>query len=121
MHLAVLSMRKFSLPNTLDEYCQPCLRLDDMHIAIVLKSGDFSKKQLNTNWRAEFDMNGMPRGSRNPLGHAAKVYKKAGDVDIYGDVLQDFDEGWFYLWHCGLHMLRWSNRIRLPTSSFLTT
>ena len=40
-----------------------------------------------------------------PLGHAAKAFKKAGDKDIDGNVLTDEDEGWYYLWHRGLHML----------------
>lgn len=47
----------------------------------------------------------MVRGLRVPLGHAAKAYKKAGDVDIDGNVLEAEDEGWYYLWHRGLHML----------------
>ena len=67
MHLAILPIGKFSLPNTLDEYCQLSLRLGNMHIAIVLESGDFSKIQLHTDWPAEFDKNGKTRGSRNPL------------------------------------------------------
>lgn len=81
------------------------VRLDDMHVAILIDSGKFSKKQLNENWRAEFDGNGMVRGMRVPLGHAAKKYKKAGDVDIDGNVLEEKDQGWYYLWHRGLHML----------------
>ena len=80
-------------------------RLDDLHVAIVIDSGALSKKQLNQYWKAEFDVNGMVRGLRVPLGHAAKAYKKAGDVDIYGNILETEDEGWYYLWHKGLHML----------------
>lgn len=81
------------------------VRLHDMHVAIVIESGEFSKKQLNEYWRAEFDANGMTRGLRNPLGHAAKAYKKEGDVDIEGHILKAEDKGWYYLWHRGLHML----------------
>lgn len=81
------------------------VRLDDQHIAIVLESSEFSKKQLTTNWQGEFDKNGMTRASRVPLGHAAKAYKNVGDRDIDGKVLREGEEGWYYLWHRGLQML----------------
>ena len=37
-----------------------------MPIAIVLESGELDKKQLTSNWQAEFDKNGMTRASRVP-------------------------------------------------------
>lgn len=33
--------------------------------ALVIESDEFTKKQLNTNWKAEFDMNGRTRGLSN--------------------------------------------------------
>ena len=47
----------------------------------------------------------MTRASRVPLGHAAKAWKTVGEADIYGHVIADGEEGWFYLWHRGLQML----------------
>ena len=55
---------------------------DDLHVSIVLESGHYSKKQSTTNWQGEFDKNGMTRATRVPLGHAAKIWKNVGDVDI---------------------------------------
>lgn len=81
------------------------VRLDDMHVAIVLESGLFSKKQLTANWQGEFDKKGMTRASRVPLGHAAKVYKTVGDTDIDGQTIGKGEEGYYYLWHRGLQML----------------
>ena len=75
------------------------VRLDNMHIAIVIESGEFSKKALTTNWQAEFDKNGITRASRVPLGHAVKEWKAVGEVDIYGQVVANGEEGWYYLWH----------------------
>lgn len=79
------------------------VRLGDHHIALVIESGVFSKKQLCENWRADFDNNGMTRGLRRPLGHVARQYVEAGQKDCEGMVIKD--AGFYYLWHRGLHML----------------
>ena len=79
------------------------VRLDDLTIALV--SGKFTSKELHSAWKAEFGANGMVRTARVPLGHAAKVFKTEGDVDVDGYVLKKEDEGWYYLWHKGLHLL----------------
>ena len=93
----------FIIP-TLDASTVPRgVRLDDNTAALVIEN--FSRSELNTNWRAEFDMKGMTRGLRVPLGHAAKVYKNVGDIDLEGNVLKEGEEGYYYLWHKGLHLL----------------
>ena len=79
------------------------VRLDDNTVALVI--GKCSKKALNENWKAEFDMAGMTRGLRVPLGHAAKVFKNVGDKDLEGHILSEGEEGYYYLWHKGLHLL----------------
>ena len=79
--------------NSIDKIPAKGVRLDDMNVAIVIESGELARKQRNENWKAEFDMKEMVRGLRVPLGHAAKEFKKKGDVDIDGNVLEDADEG----------------------------
>ena len=79
------------------------VRLDDNTVALVIEK--CSKKVLNENWKAEFDMAGMTRGLRVPLGHAAKVFKNVGDKDLEGHVVREGEEGYYYLWHKGLHLL----------------
>ena len=79
------------------------VRLDDHTVALVIEKS--TKSALSKNWRAEFDHVGMTRGLRVPLGHAAKVYKNVGDMDLEGNVLEEGEEGWYYLWHKGLHLL----------------
>ena len=69
------------------------IRLDYMHVGIVIESRLFSRKQWNEMWRGEFDGNGMTRGLRSPMGHAAKAWKKAGDKDIDGNVLTKKEKG----------------------------
>ena len=79
------------------------VRLDDNTVALVI--GKYSRKVLNENWKAEFDIRGMTRGLRVPLGHAAKLFKNVGDKDLEGNVLGVGEEGYYYLWHKGLHLL----------------
>lgn len=97
----------FMVPSALmaDDIPRRGIRLDDMHVAIVLESGKYSRRQLGTFWQGEFDNNGMTRARRVPLGHAAKEWKNVGDVDIDGNVLLEGEQGWFYLWHRGLQLL----------------
>lgn len=97
----------FMLPSVLiaDDIPARGIRLDDMHIAIVLESGGYSRRQLGIFWQGEFDKKGMTRASRVPLGHAAKEWKNVGDVDVDGNVLQEGEQGWYYLWHRGLQLL----------------
>lgn len=90
---------------SIDKILAKGVRLDDLNVAIVIESGELGRKPRNENWKAEFDIKGMVRGLRVPLGHAAKEFKKKGDVDIDGNVLRDADEGWYYLWYRGLHLL----------------
>ena len=79
------------------------VRLDDNTVALVI--GKCNREALNENWKAEFDTAGMTRGLRVPLGHAAKVFKNVGDKDIAGNVLAESEQGYYYLWHKGLHLL----------------
>lgn len=50
-------------------------------------------------------MAGMTRGLRVPLGHAAKVFKDVGQKDVAGNILGEGEQGYYYLWHKGLHLL----------------
>ena len=79
------------------------VRLDDLTCSIALPA--FSQNNLNKNFESEFDVRRMPRAVRMPLGLAAKEYHAAGDVDTHGKVLEQGQQGWFYLWWRGLHML----------------
>lgn len=98
-----------SIKNACEIHCEiprEGIRLDDMHVATVLGSGLYGKRTLNRFWKAEFDAaHGMTRTTRVPLGHAAKEWKNVGDVDIDGNVLQEGEQGWYYLWHRGIHLL----------------
>ena len=65
----------------------------------------FSKKELAEYWPAEFDHDGMIKAERFPLGNAAKIWVDAGTPDIDGNVVPPGQEGWFYLWYRGIHIL----------------
>ena len=80
------------------------IRLDDLTVALVGTEG-YSNEKLVSAWRAEFDEKGMVRASRVPLGHAAKVFCKEGDVDLDGHILSKGEEGWYYQWYKGLQLL----------------
>lgn len=62
-------------------------------------------KWLNNRWPAEIDVRGMVKSSRMPLGYAAKEFVEAGYVDRNGHVAKAAEEGWYYLWFRGIHML----------------
>ncbi|KAL9011170.1 MAG: hypothetical protein Q9173_003964 [Seirophora scorigena] len=80
------------------------VRLDDLTVALVLGVID-CPKSLNEWWPGEFDVNDMPKAERIPLGHAAKMWVSAGDVDSDGNVATEADEGYYYLWWKGLQVL----------------
>ncbi|KAL8637942.1 MAG: hypothetical protein Q9226_009054 [Calogaya cf. arnoldii] len=80
------------------------VRVDDFLAGKLLMS-NHSSKVLHQAWPAEFDHNGMIRATRIPLGHAAKQWRKVGDTDIDGKVVQPGQEGWYYDWWRGLHCL----------------
>ncbi|KAL8735848.1 MAG: hypothetical protein Q9181_002677 [Wetmoreana brouardii] len=80
------------------------IRLDDLTVSKVLISS-FRRHQLTEYWQGEFDQQAMVRATRVPLGHAAKEYKNVGDVDIDGNILAEGQQGWYYLWWAGLHLL----------------
>ena len=79
------------------------VRLDDMTAAFVLTR--CTQKTLHANWPADFDDDGMIRGLRVPLGHAAKFWKEAGAVDIDGNIVPEGGAGYYYKWSRGLHCL----------------
>ncbi|KAL9040787.1 MAG: hypothetical protein Q9214_004344 [Letrouitia sp. 1 TL-2023] len=81
------------------------VRLDDLLVAKVLESGSFTKPQLHGKWPAEFDLEGMVRARRIPLGYAAKRYVEAGEKDVDGNIVQPGEEGYYYKWWGGLHCL----------------
>ena len=78
------------------------VRLDDRTAGLVLTS-NFSKKELNQYWPAEFDASGMIRATRMPLGHASKTQRAVGETDSNGKVCTE--GGWYYNWWGGLHCL----------------
>lgn len=65
----------------------------------------FLASDLNKNWPAEFDVRGMIRATRVPMGAAAKVWVDVGAIDVNGDVLALGEEGYYYEWWRGLHCL----------------
>ena len=79
------------------------IRLDDMHVGILIASKLWSPDQLHENWPADFEENGLTQRNRTPVGHAAKAYMPAGALDIDGNVV--VNAGWYYLWDRGVHML----------------
>ncbi|KAL8664240.1 MAG: hypothetical protein Q9202_003190 [Teloschistes flavicans] len=80
------------------------VRLDDLTVSKVLVSS-LRRHQLHQFWQSEFDQNAMVRATRMPLGHAAKEFKKVGDTDIDGNMLAEGQQGWYYMWWTGLHLL----------------
>lgn len=40
-----------------------------------------------------------------PLGIAAKVYVNVGKTDLIGKVIENGEEGWYYFWWRGVHLL----------------
>ena len=79
------------------------VRLDDWTVAFVAKHCE--RKALNTNRTAEFDQNAMVRAMQVPLGHASKAFKRMGETDLNGHVLTQGEEGFYYDWYHGLHLL----------------
>lgn len=79
------------------------VRLDDFTISKVIVAA--TAKRLNQFWPADFDKMGMIRATRMPLGVAAKVFVNVGDVDLTGEEIFARDEGWYYLWWRGIHLL----------------
>lgn len=62
-------------------------------------------QQRNTSFPAEFDIKGMLRATRNPLGNAYKILVSAGMKDGDGQVAVVGDEGCYYGWFHGLQPL----------------
>ena len=79
------------------------VRIDDLTVSRVL--GKLTQQALHDNWPAELDRKGMVRATRMPLGRAAKMRVRAGDIDIDGNVMGVEDEGYYYKWWRGLHCL----------------
>ena len=77
------------------------VRVDDLTASKVLPH--FNRKTLNKRWPAEFDLNGMIRATRMPLGRAAKQYVKRGEKDVNGKKAPK--DGWYYLSWGGIHIL----------------
>ena len=79
------------------------VRLDDLTASRVL--GQFTVKELNEYRPAKFDTKGMIRAVRVPLGDASKMYVHAGEIDADGKTVESADEGWYYKWWGGIHLL----------------
>ena len=88
---------------TFDDIPTSGVRLDDMTVAFVMIR--CTLKTLYANWPADFDLEGMIRARRVPLGHAAKFWKAEGDVDVDGNVVPKGEAGYYYKWWRGLHCL----------------
>ncbi|KAI4247288.1 MAG: hypothetical protein L6R40_001631 [Gallowayella cf. fulva] len=89
---------------SIDNIPSPGVRVDDYLAGELLVSIE-SAEILHQKWPAEFGQNGMIRAARIPLGHAAKMWVKPGDIDIDGNVVCPGQEGWYYKWWRGLHCL----------------
>lgn len=81
------------------------VRLDDKLASLAARSGLFGKSVLHEKLPAEFDQKGDIRARRVPLGEAAKMYFNVGDKDVKDRALKDGEEGFYYLWHRGIHLL----------------
>lgn len=83
------------------------VRLDDLTVSKVMVGEEgMTASLLNKSWPAEFDMEGMIRATRMPLGYAAKIWVRVGDVDVDGQRIEfEEEEGWYYLWWGGIHIL----------------
>ncbi len=77
------------------------VRVDDLTASKVLSH--FDHKTLHTRWPAEFDLKGMIRATRVPLGRAAKRWINRGERDVDGTLVEK--EGWYYLSWGGIHTL----------------
>ena len=77
------------------------VRVDDLTASKVLPH--FSQKTLNERWQAEFDVKGMIRATRAPLGRAAKCWVESGQRDVEEKRVEE--EGWYYLSWGGIHTL----------------
>jgi hypothetical protein len=79
------------------------VRLDDYNCAEALLR--LLPTDLHLRFPSEFDMKGMLRATRNPLGHARKIFVTAGMIDGDGNVAGDADVGYHYAWFKGLQPL----------------
>ena len=77
------------------------VRLDDRTAALALLL--HNPKTLHENWPAEFDVAGMIRATRMPLGSAFKKLRKVGEEDLDGKVVEE--QAYYYQWWGGLHCL----------------
>ena len=75
------------------------VRLDDLTASKVLRH--FDRKTLHARWPTEFDLKGMIRATRVPLGRAAKRWVYDGERDVEGRLVEE--EGWYYLSWRGIH------------------
>lgn len=79
------------------------IRLDDLAISRVIKI--FYAKDLHSRWPADFDLKGMIRTTRIPLGYPATMYVNVGAKDVHDQVVCPGEEGSYYKWWRGLHIL----------------
>jgi len=89
--------------NNLGEIPTSGVRIDDLTISRVINT--MKASALHRNWPADLNKAGMIRATRVPLGHAAKIYMKEGEVDIDEKVVKKNEEGYFYKWWRGIHCL----------------
>ena len=89
---------------TLQELPKSSVRLSDYWAATVAGAG-FSKKDPAKYWPAEFDHDAMIKAERFPLGNAAKIWVDTGSSDVDGNTVPQGQEGWYYLWYRGIHIL----------------
>ena len=65
----------------------------------------FPAQRRNECYPAEFDAKGTIHATRYPLGRCAKIYASVGEIDIDGNTIEEGEQGWYYAWYRGLHML----------------
>lgn len=79
------------------------VRLDDY--GCYLAARDTDVRALHRSFGSEFDRWQDIRGRRLPLGLAAKKWCDVGDVDMDGNTVKSGEQGWYYLWWRGIHLL----------------
>lgn len=86
-----------------------------------MRAGETSFNQV-AKLPAEFDVAGMIRATRIPLGFAAKMWVKEGDIDLDEVAAGPQDGGSYYKWWRGLHCLMgdegYANGLYLVRPSF---
>ena len=102
------SGRPLCISNALDTDHIPtnCL-IDDYNLGKLLDSCNTPQdwKRLHDQFPSQIDSKGMPKARTLPLGFASKTWVIKGTKDRPGNKASKDQEGWYYRWLWGLHIL----------------